>query len=232
VTKRLNGAGKPGQYPRDPYDWYKEPPEAVEALFDALDFGGDLIFDPSCGSGNILDVAKRRGHLTAGADVIDRHARHPFQRGNFLLSSRFPGPHDRALSIVNNPPYNYVDGIAEQFIHKALADVPFRLAAFLLPIEFACGQGRYERLYSKRPPAYVGFLMQRPSMPPGAMVEDLGDAAYRNGMADYVWLVWKDGGPYATQAIFMPPPKARKPESQRRIKRGSLAERLGITKRN
>ena len=230
MTKRLNGSSKAAQYPRDPYDWYKETPASVEALFDAIDFGTDLIFDPSCGSGNILDVAKRRGHATVGADIVDRHARHEFHRGNYLRATRFPEPHDRALSIVNNPPYNYEDGIGERFILKTLDEVPFRLAAFLMPIEFACGQGRYERLYSKRRPAYVGFLMERPSMPPGAAVEELGADAYRNGMADYLWLVWKAGGPYRTEALFLAPSKAPPPKSERRQRRGSLAERLGPTR--
>lgn len=230
MTKRLNGASKSPQYPRDPYDWYREPPSAVEPLFDALDFAGSLIWDPSCGGGNILDVAKRRGFATIGSDIIDRKPRHPFNRGNFLMAERWPTAHDRPLSIVCNPPYNYVEGIGEQFIHKALDLVPFHLAAFLMPIEFACGQGRYERLYSKQPPAYHGLLMERPRMPPGAAVEDLGDKAYRNGMADYCWLVWKQGGPWATRTLFLPPSRAVSTISERRKRRGSLVERLDLKK--
>jgi hypothetical protein len=217
----LNTPGKGGQYPRDPYDWYREPPSAVAPLFDAIDFRDDLIFDPSCGGGNILDVAKSRGHATFGADIVDRYPRHKFQRGNFLMASRFPTPHDRALSVVNNPPYNYEDGIGLRFILKTLDDVPFRLAAFLMPIEFACGQDRYRDLYSRRPPAYVAFLSERPSMPPGAAVLDMGDEAYRNGMADYLWLVWRAGPPCLTQALFLAPSKAPKPPSERRLRRGS-----------
>jgi hypothetical protein len=226
VTKRLDGDGKPGQYPRDPYDWYREPPEAVDPLFDAIDFGDDLIFDPSCGGGNILDVAKRRGHPTVGGDIVDRHPCHTFHRGNYLQATRFPSMPGRALSIVNNPPYNYVRGIALQFILRTLDVVPFHRAAFLLPIEFTTGQERYRELYSKRPPSHVGFLMKRPSMPPGALVADMGDDAYRGGMADYVWIVWTAGGPYRTEALFLPPSAPRLPQRPKR--RGIIAAMRGL----
>lgn len=232
MTKRLNGEGKGGQYPRDPLDWYREPRSCVEALFEAINFGDDLIFDPSCGKANILDVARDRGHPTFGGDVIDRGHRHPFRRANYLQSTTFPRPHDRALSIVNNPPYNYEEGIGERFIHKTLDEVPFRLAAFLMPIEFSCGQTRYERLYSKRPPAYVAFLSQRPSMPPGAAVDVLGDDAYRGGMADYIWLIWRAGPPVLTQALFLPPSSAARPKSERRVRRGPTAATSGTMKEN
>lgn len=223
MTKRLNSPGKGGQYPRDPYDWYRETPESVGSLFAAIDFEGSLIWDPSCGRGNTLDVARFHGHETVGSDIVERGSRHRFYRSNFLVSTKWPIAHDRPLSIICNPPYNYEDGIGERFIQKALDDVPFLFAAFLMPIEFACGQGRYERLYSKRRPAFVGFLMERPSMPPGAAVEELGRDAYRGGMADYVWLVWKSGGPYRTEAIFLPPSKMISTPSPRRIRRGSTA---------
>lgn len=206
MTKRLNGKDKKAAaYPRDPFDWYRETPASVDALFDAIDFRDSLIYDPSCGKGNTLDRAKLRGFETVGSDIVERGARHKFFRGNFLQATRFPVPHDRPLSIVCNPPYGYIEGIAESFIHKALDCVPFYRAAFLLPIEFACSQGRYRRLYSKRRPSHVCFLSERPSMPPGAAIEDLGSAAYTGGMADYIWLIWTAGGPHRTEALFLPP---------------------------
>lgn len=223
MTKRLNGTDKPAsQYPRDEFDWYREHARDVAPLFAAIDFRDDLIYDPCCGKANILDVARAHGHATFGGDVVERGHRHQFRRQNFLTATMHPRPHDRALSIVTNPPYGYERGIAERIITKALDEVPFRLAAFLLPIEFVCGQGRYERLYSKRPPAYVGFLVQRPSMPPGHMVDLMGDDAYRGGMAEYAWLVWSSQR-VRTQALFLPPASAPGPKSERRVRRGSTA---------
>lgn len=208
MTKRLNGTGRDKeakQYPRDPFGWYIESRASVEQLFDTVDFGDALIWDPSCGSGNILDVAATRGHATLGSDVVDRFkpGGHTFHRGNFLLSTRYPST---GFSIVNNPPYNEPEkGIAERFILKAIEDVPFRRAAFLVPLEFQCGQGRFERLYSKHPPSHVVSLMERPSMPPGAEVEALGEKAFKGGMSDYAWLVWSAGGPHRTEHLFARP---------------------------
>ena len=71
-----------------------------------VDFGDDLIYDPCCGGGNILDVAKRYGHPTIGSDVIDRNPRHKFMRGNILTQiPRMPqmerrNPWLRALPMV------------------------------------------------------------------------------------------------------------------------------------
>jgi hypothetical protein len=210
-------------FEQDEHGWYREPPFPVEQLFDAVDFGDDLIYDPSCGIGNILDVAKTRGHPTIGSDIVTRGARHRFYRGNFLNLTRWPTMPDRRLSIVNNPPYNVPPGAAESFIHKAIDAVPFHRAAFLLPIEFLCGVGRYQRLFSKTPPSHVVYCSQRPSMPPGAEIEALGDKAFKGGKADYCWIIFTAGGPHRTESRWLHPSTSpADPLSERRARRGSL----------
>jgi hypothetical protein len=203
MTKR---AGK--KFEADPSQWYIEPEFSDRQLFQNLDFGGSLIWDPSCGKGTVLDAAKARGYQTVGSDVVDRHPRHRFFRANFLTQTRFPKPEDRPLSIVCNPPYGTVDGVrfmANRFVKKALADVDFYRAAFLVPIEFNCGQERFFEIYSKRAPSHVLFCCQRPSMPPGTVLAEHGEAARGGGMADYCWIVWTRGGPYRTETIYMRP---------------------------
>lgn len=202
-------------YEQDEHGWYKEPPSCVEQLFDAVPFKDGMIWDPSCGSGNILDVAKRRGFDTVGSDIVQRGARHPFYRQNFLTSTKWPSPRRGVLNIVNNPPFNVPPGAALSFIEKALDMVPFDRAAFLVPIEFACGQERYSRLYTKHPPSHVAFCSQRPSMPPGKEVEALGDMAYKGGKADFIWLIFSAGGPYRTEAIWLKPDAVSLPKSDR-----------------
>jgi hypothetical protein len=211
VTKRLEG--KAGQYPRDPHNWYREPRSAVEQLADVVGadgdhlFAGDLIFDPCCGKGNVLDVFKSRGHATVGSDIVDRHPRHRFFRSNVLHLDTWPRMADRAMSIVTNPPYGKQDGyqsIGGDIIHRVLNLATFRRAAFLLPIEFLCGQERY-RMFQKWKPSHVAYCSERPSMPPGAMVEDMGDAAYANGMADYVWIIWTAPHRWRTESIWLRP---------------------------
>lgn len=220
-------------YARDPHGWYVETRAAVTQVADAIDFSTngvpDLIWDPACGGGMIPGTMLARGHPVIGSDIVDRPkhlwgGREPWQfyRGNFLQSSRHPAPHDRRLSVFSNPPYNEPEkGIAERFILHTLDTIPFHRAAFIVPIEFACGQGRYERLYSIRQPSHVCFFMERPSMPPGEQLLARGEDARGGGMADYICLVWTDGGPYRTEALFLAPSSAPSPKSERRTRRGS-----------
>lgn len=207
------------EYEADPYQWYVEPEFSNSQLFDNMDFAGSLIWDPSCGKGTILDVAKERGYQTVGSDVVDRHPRHRFFRANYLTQTRFPKPDDRPLSIVCNPPYGTVEGVrymANRFVKKTLAEVDFYRAAFLVPIEFNCGQERFSEIYEKRPPSHVLFCCQRPSMPPGVELEKFGEGIRGDGMADYCWIVWTRGGPYRTHAIYMRPEADDGPVRDRR----------------
>jgi hypothetical protein len=211
MTKRLEG--KAGQYPRDPHNWYIEPRSSVEQLADLRDahgdplFGNDLIYDPCCGSGNILNVFKTRGHPTCGSDIVDRHPRHKFHRANALHLERWPTMPGRAMSIVTNPPYGKQDGyqsIGGDIIHRIVGLVPFRRAAFLLPIEFLCGQNRYG-MFQRWKPSHVAYCSERPSMPPGAMVADMGEAAFANGMADYAWIIWTAPHRWRTESVWLRP---------------------------
>ena len=211
MTKRLEG--KAGQYPRDPHNWYREPRSTVEQLADVrlpngdTLFGDDLIFDPCCGKGNVLDVFKSRGHRTVGSDIIDRHPRHDFHQSNVLHRTTWPRVAGKPLSIVTNPPYGKQDGyrsIGSDIVHRIINLAPFRRAAFLLPIEFLCGQDRFG-MYQRWKPSHVAYCSERPSMPPGAMVEDMGDAAYTNGMADYCWIIWTAPHGWRTESIWLRP---------------------------
>jgi hypothetical protein len=212
MTKRAEAKG--ARPPRDPYNWYREPRSSVDQLFDAMSFGNDLIWDPCCGSANILDVAQDRGHPTIGSDVIDRHKPRPhrFYRGNFLELTRWPKMPGRRLSIVSNPPYGRQGGyasISNEIIHRALHMIPFHRAAFLLPIEFLCSSGRYA-FFQNFKPSHVAYCSERPSMPPGALVSALGDDAFDGGMADYCWIIWTapdGGGPHRwrTESIWLRP---------------------------
>lgn len=205
MVNRPAGGARSVRHKREPYDWYKEGPRPVEQLFDAIDFGDDLIWDPSCGSGNILDIAKKRGHPTFGCDIIDRHARHPFKRGDYLRMERGPqAPADRSISVVNNPPYGYVPGIAEAFIRRTLEHhLTVRRAAFLVPIAFLCSDTRWRLFSVDHMPSHVCILSERPTMPPGSMVDQY--TTYDGGMADYVWIVFTRPHRWKTQMLWLKP---------------------------
>lgn len=227
MTKRADGKGK-GK-PRDPHGWYVETREAVEQVADRIAFstvgGPDMIWDPACGGGMIPEVMTERGHPCIGSDIVERPrwGRQPwrFYRGNFLAVRSIPTPPiGRRLSIFSNPPYNQPEPeIAEAFVHRTLNMVDFHRAAFIVPIEFACGQTRYERLWSIRPPSHILFFCERHSMPPGTELAIHGESIRGGGMADYICVVWTEGGPHRTEALFLKPSAvAALPQSPRRIR--------------
>lgn len=188
-------------YPKDPLEWFVEPRSCVEQLASAIDFGEDLIWDPSCGRGTILDVFADRGHQVVGSDVVDRKPRHRrFYVGNFLNATKWPSPGGRSLSIVNNPPFSR----AAEFMHQAIHTMPIRRAAFIVPLEFLCSKGRF-RLFTSTTPSHVAFCSERPSMPPGAMVADMGDRAFKGGKSDFVWIVFTAPHRWRTQALWLRP---------------------------
>lgn len=219
-------------YAQDPHGWYREPPDAVDALFHAIDFGDALIWDPCCGTGNTLDVAKKHGFETIGSDIVERGARHRFYRSNFLLATKFPRHPSKPLSMVYNPPYNAPTGTTEQFILKALDVVPFERMAVLVPQNFLFGQERRGLIYTKTPPSHVCFLSKRPSMPPGAEVERLAAQGkdFKGGKVDFAWLVFTHGGPYRTEALWLDWEPPRTP-SPRRIRPGSRSPSVSAASR-
>lgn len=204
MVNRPAGGARSVRHKREPYDWYCENEPPVRQMMERIDFGDDLIWDPSCGRGNILDVAKSRGHPTIGSDIIDRHPRHRFYRGNFLQITRAPTRHDRSVSIINNPPYSYIEDIAESFIRKAL-DMPIRRAAFLVPIAFLCSNDRWRFFHEEFRPSHIAILSERPSMPPGSTVDQYTD--FKGGMADYIWVIYTagNGHRWRTETIFLKP---------------------------
>lgn len=209
------------KYPPDPHQWYREPRSTAEQIFGSFDFGGGLIWDASCGVGNILDVALERGYAPLGTDIVDRPGRshrYPFRKLDFLRLRSLPFRNfGSRASLVCNPPYGRVGNVSnmgERFVKHALDTFADELEhmAFLVPVEFKCGATRYWSLYRDRPPAYELVCCQRPSMPPGAAVEELGDAAFENGMADYSVLIWSRDRPSARcQTIFMEPDDSKRP---------------------
>lgn len=171
---------------------------------------GLAIWDPCCGMGNTLLAAHDRGIVTYGSDLVENVAYRNFggfaplifTPGNFLEQTAAPAP----CSIICNPPYSYVPGIAEAFARHALT-LSSRRVAILMPSKWLASQARYQ-LFTDHPPQAVLHLCQRPSMPPGDMIAAMGKRAFSGGMTDYCWIVWDVKRPTAagrTRTIWLPP---------------------------
>jgi hypothetical protein len=195
------------RWPKVPYDWFCESPRVVEQLMQAIDFGNDMIWDPCCGRGNILDVASRYGHPTLGSDVIDRKPRHRFIRGNVLTQiPRMPVYAGRETSIICNPPYSYEPDIAERVITTCLERFNVRRAAFIVPIAFLASQDRWTgNKFAGR---------ERHTMPPGHLMDSMPNA-FEGGMADYAAVVFTRPHRWRTETVWLSP--GHFPDPPRRV---------------
>ncbi|MCW3836009.1 hypothetical protein ACFQ1E_08155 [Sphingomonas canadensis] len=220
---------------RHPLDWYVEEQWVTRQLIDALGgfrvalMRGETIWDPACGLGNIGAAFGELAAFGGGghsrrlmlSDVVRRidaeqleGVRFDFAAMDFLESIAPPNP----VSIVCNPPYSYRKGAgryAGQLISEAFARHALRIVAacggtyvaMVLPVKWLASQARW-RLFSDHPPSAVLHLTQRPSMPPGDRIAEMGARAFRGGMVDYWWIVWDVRHPAApgeTRTIWLPP---------------------------
>jgi len=109
------------QHPNDLYD---TPPEAVHALL-KVEKLPHRIWEPACGTGNIVNVLRIAGHSVFATDLNERGCPQSFDRIDFL----FPISCD-CEAIVTNPPYN----LAQDFVELALTRAP--LVIMLLRLAF------------------------------------------------------------------------------------------------
>jgi hypothetical protein len=201
---------------RHPLDWYVDEFWCADQLalahsnFFIEEAEGLAVWDPCCGMGNTLLAAHDRGFVTYGSDLVENVAYANFGSGapmlfvprNFLETTAAPAP----CSIICNPPYSYVKGIAEAFARHALT-LSSRRVCILMPSKWLASQARYQ-LFTDHPPQAVLHLCQRPSMPPGDLIAAMGKRAFSGGMTDYCWIVWDVKRPTApghTRTIWLPP---------------------------
>lgn len=162
---------------RDANDWYVEPRWCADRLFESFRFVGEII-DPACGSGNIVDAAKRAFHCAEGWDIVDRG-----YSGTKIRD--FRNVRERYANFVSNPPF----GIAEHFVAHAL-ELMRNATAMLLPANWVQGDKR-SRWLATTPLLRVLFITPRPSMPPGTAIA--AGQSPGNGTTDYAWFIWQRG---------------------------------------
>jgi hypothetical protein len=158
------------EYDRADGDWYVEPDWAVGLLLDrfALDAG---LHDPCCGMGMVVDTALARGLTATGADLEDR-AQGRFPVRDFLTdTATYP-------NLVMNPPYDRERAVT--IILHALGHVAQGgRVAVLVATQFRHSQERYP-LFTRHCPELIIALSQRPSCPPGELLQLYGR---RSGVA-------------------------------------------------
>ena len=218
MSAELSTAG----YAKSPFDWYVEEQWVTQALIEAADQhyldGGpssswERVWDPCAGSGNVLkafsSAALGKGGWASDIEFRGYDPRKPlFTQIDFLAPMKVLKPYAPRgkFSIVSNPPFSYKKGIAEAIIRRALA-LATNKVAMLLPIKYLASQGRYA-LFNDHPPRTIYILCKRPSMPPGALIAELGDKAFARGKMDFMWVLWdveKPTLPGQTRTVWIAP---------------------------
>lgn len=169
---------------RDPHDWYVEPYECSAAILDSLAYDPqDLLWDPACGSGRIVESAEAIGLRAVGSDLVYR-SKFCSEKIDFFRSDNcFDARH-----IISNPPF----GRAEDFVLHSLDLISDGgTVCMLLPLVWASGFSTKRSWLPKSPLMSMHVLSPRPSMPPGKVIE----AGVRpgNGTKDFAWFVWEKG---------------------------------------
>lgn len=175
---------KSHRFAREKHGHYVEPHWVSGRLFELERFDRRcLVWDPCCGWGRVLHVAKRAGYRTAGSDVVNRKPRGAdvFGVEDFLKLS----PHARAqrLSIVCNPPFHLIRQFAEHACRFNIEIVAMIMQTRRLP-----AAGKWLR---ELPHARTLFITPRPSMPSGTHISRGGKVG--GGKQDYCWLIFRKG---------------------------------------
>lgn len=215
---------------RHPLDWYVEQLWVIRKLIENVAFDPDyIVWDPACGLGTIPEAFKAAGFDTLGTDIAYRGLREALWFGihDYLGDQVHILEHHRSLSIVSNPPFSYIDDIAELFIRKSLMLARDKVA-MLLPLKWRASEKRYQ-FFEDHPPAEILVFCDRPSMPPGnqlAARDEKGRfTAWARGKVDYAWFVWDRRNPGTPTIIRSIAPRT---PAQKRLDREEDFRRIGL----
>jgi hypothetical protein len=175
----LHHAAGSGRAPliEHPGDRYDTPPVAVEALL-RCERLPELIWEPACGTGNIVEVLRAVGHKVIATDLNNRGC--PDSR--FCVDFLLLDPGIRAEAIITNPPYQ----LAEKFVEAALLRAP--LVIMLLRLAFFEGQRR-SRILEDCGLARIHVFRKRLPM----MHREGWTGKRASSAIAFAWYVWERG---------------------------------------
>lgn len=185
--------------PHDSLDDFPTPPWATRALCEWLvgqghDLGNQSCREPAANRGHMVRPLGESFGAVLPSDVHDYGADYPIR--DYLF-----GPlSDLSFTdwTITNPPFK----LAEQFIQRAL-DLSAIGVAVILRSAFLESVGRFERLFSTRPPSDVLQFVERVPMVKGQL-----DSAASSATA-YAWLVWRGYAPTGTALHWIAPCRKR-----------------------
>ena len=176
---------------QDSRDNFPTPPWATRALLEYIvhsELQNETCLEPACGAGHMSKVLNEYFSEVVSSDIF------PYGYGDvqdFLTSKHPPRSFDW---VITNPPFKD----AEEFILRAL-DIARVGVAILARTVFIESVGRYNRLFSKTPPAKFAQFVERVPMVKGRLDPKASTAT------GYCWLIWEKGNNTATELVWIPP---------------------------
>lgn len=131
---------------RQEADQYMTPEWAVESLFAVMPLYGH-VWEPSCGQGAIVKVARRNPLVKVIATDINQDFSEDGCSWDFLnpvIHDSYLCPSQGPFAIITNPPYGKQGKTAEKFVRIAveITQVNHGRVAMLLPVEWDAAKGR------------------------------------------------------------------------------------------
>lgn len=155
-------------------DPYFTPPEASTALLN-LEAPKSIVWEPAAGNGAISRVLSQHGLKVVSSDITS-YGNPEVTAGVDYLKEPLP---EGVQSIITNPPYK----LAQQFLEKALQEVPF--VALLLRTNFLESVSRLP-LFRRAPPSRVWISSRRLPM----MHRQGWEGPEAPSNTCFAWFVW------------------------------------------
>ena len=178
--------------PKDSADNFPTPPWATRALIEHIigreNVRGMTCLEPACGQGHMSRPLKE---YFASVQSSDAYYYGFGPTRDFLLHPFEALSHDW---VITNPPFR----LAEEFVDRALTVARVGVAMLARTV-FLESVGRYEDLFSRRPPAKFAQFSERVPMVKGRLDRKASTAT------GYAWFVWEKQWAGAPALMWVPP---------------------------
>lgn len=174
---------------RDSLDDFPTPPWATRALLEHVigpDVGNLTCLEPACGAGHMARTLQEYFFQVDASDIEN------YGFGGKVDFLRWSSK-KKYDWVITNPPFR----LAEQFILQSL-EIAKVGVAMLVRTTFIESSGRYQRIFSKRPPKTFAQFVERVPMIKGRLDPKASTAT------GYCWLVWQ-AEPSVPELVWIPP---------------------------
>ncbi len=177
----------------DSLDDFPTPPWATRALIEHVisrkhDVSRMTCLEPACNRGFMSMVLEEYFAEVRSTDI------YPYGYGEARDFLEVPYAAGSVDWVITNPPFR----LGEDFIRKGL-NVARRGVAMLTRTVFIESVGRYDRIFSQRPPTKFAQFTERVPMVKGRLDKKASTAT------GYCWLVWEKDSRKKSQLVWIPP---------------------------